>query len=57
MEDYRFECWNYKYNRFLPCEILSKIDDKFVRVVMHHEKDGDIYTTTYWSSVRNHETV
>lgn len=53
MEKYTFKVWNYKYNKFLPCEILSKIDDTFVKIVEHHEKDGDIYTTVYWSNITN----
>ena len=24
-----FSVWNYKYNRFLPCEIVRKIDEQY----------------------------
>lgn len=43
-----FEVFNYKYNIYLPAEIIGKLDDKIVKVrcyVFKDEKNEDGTTT------------
>jgi len=53
MEKCKFMVWNYKYNKFLPCEIINKHSDKLVEVIEYHEKDGEIKTVIPWSEIKN----
>ena len=32
IDDCVYEVWNYKYNQFTPCQIIEKVDSKFVRL-------------------------
>lgn len=54
-ENCTFSVWNYKYNRFLPCDIVKKIDNKFVKVIEYHETDGEISTVVPWCEIRNRD--
>lgn len=52
----RFVVWNWKCGKYLPCEVLFKLDDDFIRVVEYEEKNGEvceIYTTLRWSDIKN----
>lgn len=64
-ENFIFETFNYKYNTFIPVEIIGKLDDKVVRVrcyVFKDEKQEDgtvkkvlketFETCTFWCYVR-----
>ena len=31
-KEFYLETYNYKYNAWLPCEIIEKLDDKIVKV-------------------------
>ena len=48
-----FSVWNYNYNKFLPCEIVEKIDNKFVKVIEYPETDEEFNTVVPWSEIRN----
>ena len=45
-----FEYWNWKYSRFVPVEILEKLDSEFIRVRLDTDQKEE--TTTYISSIR-----
>ena len=39
MENCRFKTFNYKYNKYLPCEILRKLDNRIWKVREYAKKD------------------
>ena len=38
-KEFYLETYNYKYNAWLPCEIIEKLDDKIVKVSVANLKD------------------
>ena len=40
MSDCVFEIWNYKYNQLTPCQILEKVDSRFVRLHCYAWKEN-----------------
>lgn len=46
MNNCRFKTFNHKYNKYLPCEFLTKLDDKIWKVREYYEnKDTGEITT------------
>jgi len=40
IKDCKFEVWNYKYNQFTPCQVIEKVDSKFVRLHSYAWKEN-----------------
>lgn len=57
MENCRFKVFNYKYNSYLPCELLSKIDNRIWKVKEYYQsKNGnidEIITCTFIDYIEN----
>lgn len=57
MENCRFKTFNYKYNRYLPCELIYKLDNRIWKVREYLQKsDGSIEiieTATFVEYIEN----
>lgn len=45
MDNFRLKTFNYKYNRYLPCEIIAKLGDNVWKVREYVEKSDGTYET------------
>lgn len=65
-KEFKFETYNYKYNAWLPCEILRKMDDNIVKIRCHvfktKKKEDDTEEKTlvetfetcgFWKGIRS----
>lgn len=63
ISDCVYEVWNWKYNQFTPCQIVSKVDSRFARIKYYTWKEdketgekketGEYLGFTYISALRN----
>ena len=60
MEKYTLKVWNHKYNQFCPCCLVSKLDDKIVKIhgiaTLKDPVTKQIYTEefetcTFWKNI------
>jgi hypothetical protein len=59
MENCKFKVFNYKYGKYLPCDIIRKLDNKIWKICAYvQEKDGSIKiieTCTFVDFIKNNE--
>lgn len=57
MKEFRFKTFNYKYNRYLPCELVKKLSDAIWLIDEYIYKDDDSYeiiqTATFIKYIEN----
>ena len=64
-KEFYLEVFNYKYNAWLPCEIIKKWDDKVIKIKCYVFKkrlvdgkeetflDETFETSAFWKHIRN----